>query len=565
MTTSTSLSNYLEFLDRRWNPPEQLLLGPAISPGYHTRIPPTAQAHSTKLSMDYAIACFMSGHTWRFQRANEIISRILDLQVTDPLDQHFGIWGWFMEEPPRNMAPADWNWADFMCVRLAQILIRHGSLLLTDLRERVYRSLRLSAWSIFRRNCGLAYTNIAIMGGVACAAAGELLDDRLLLEYGRTRLQGVVKLVHECGGFSEYNSPTYTRVALEEAERALMLIRDQATRDAAEELRVIAWRTLAEHFHPATAQIAGPQGRAYCDHVLPELAEYLATQTGAPIRSRFGEPGPDTEWDLARTIPNLVTPLPCPPAIAKRFHALPTIPFETRHRYSANRYIDTVGTSWFSEEACLGSVTRGLAWVQQRPILGYWRTREDPSICVRVRVLKDGRDFSSAYLWSSQAGPRILTSVSIISDAGDHHIVLDKPADARFHFRELTVRVQVTGRGVTGAKLDAGRFSLSTGGHTLFVHTAPSCQFEGRPISWNLVSESESVSAEATLYRGDERVLNARSTELRLAFALELLGSSSLPSTEPITFTELADPVAVNWRWNGLEVLGRTVPVAFAW
>ncbi|TWU42563.1 hypothetical protein Poly41_08600 [Novipirellula artificiosorum] len=52
------------------------------------------------------------------------------------------------------------------------------------------------------------------------------------------------------GGFNEHNSPTYTRVALVEAERVLKLVQDPSAREAAESLRQIAWQMIANSFHP---------------------------------------------------------------------------------------------------------------------------------------------------------------------------------------------------------------------------------------------------------------------------------------------------------------------------
>jgi hypothetical protein len=69
------------------------------------------------------------------------------------------------------------------------------------------------------------------MGGGVCAAAGELAGDDEMLMYGRERLQKTVEHAQFHGGFNEYNSPTYTMVALWECERTLHLVRDPGTRE----------------------------------------------------------------------------------------------------------------------------------------------------------------------------------------------------------------------------------------------------------------------------------------------------------------------------------------------
>jgi hypothetical protein len=530
------------------------------SPGYHTRIPDGAKAHWTRQAMDYAIANFESGEAWRVERANRIVERVLGLQVKDPLDQHFGIWGWFMEEPPAQMAPADWNWADFIGARISQILIRHGALVAPAVAIEAKEALRRAAWAIFRRNVGLGYTNIAVMGGVVSAAAGEILGDEMLVDYGRRRLRGVLDLVREAGGLSEYNSPTYTRVALEEAERGLMLVRDEGVREACEALRVIAWQTIAEHFHPGTGQSAGPQSRAYSDFVSPGFARYLSEQTGVPIRAKE-ELKPEDAWDE-------VEPIACPAEIAERFGRLPEDPHEIRHRYSANKYIDTVGTTWFTRDACIGSVTRGFGWVQQRPVLGYWARGDGSAVCVRVRVLKDGKDFASIYLWSSQRGPRVLTAVSLIRDSGDHHITLDKPAGGVFSMTDLRVRIQIEGVGVRAERAGEGRWRLwDEGGEWNAVVHVPAegeCRFEGVPIRWSAHQSKDVAGIDAVLYSGETRSLPAQTTGVRIGFGLELVRAGLAAAVEGVTAGETTEE-GVTWKWGGLSVFGRTGPVAFAW
>ena len=75
-----------------------------------------------------------------------------------------------------------------------------------------------AAQSIFRRNVQPDYTNIAVMGAVVCAAAGEILDAAWLLDYGRRRLAACVAHTEYHGGFNEFNSPTYTVVAVQECQ-----------------------------------------------------------------------------------------------------------------------------------------------------------------------------------------------------------------------------------------------------------------------------------------------------------------------------------------------------------
>jgi hypothetical protein len=234
------------------------------------------------------------------------------------------------------------------------------------------KSLRHAAIAIRKRNVKPDYTNIAIMGGVVCAAAGELLDDTELLRYGRERLRDCVAHAEYHGNFNEYNSPTYTRVALNEAERALQLIQDHEAREAAEALRRVAWLTIAGSFHPGTGQWAGPHSRTYHDFLSTSLADYIERQTGAKIvRHKLDDSKPTTV--------DAIQHLPCPADLRDRFNRLPSDPLEIRRTFNrkSNEEDSIVGTTWFTADACLGSVNRSMLWTQRRTLVGYWTIKKD--------------------------------------------------------------------------------------------------------------------------------------------------------------------------------------------
>lgn len=92
--------------------------------------------------------------------------------------------------------------------------------------------------SIFRRNVTTDYTNIAIMGAVVTAAAGEILERPVLLAYARRRFLSLKESIEENGSFNEYNSPTCTVIAIEELDRLSFLVRDRKCNETA----LFLWR-----------------------------------------------------------------------------------------------------------------------------------------------------------------------------------------------------------------------------------------------------------------------------------------------------------------------------------
>jgi hypothetical protein len=540
--------SYLSEVDARFDPQARMPWTKATGPGYHTRVPEGTRVHMTVEAANYAIALLQDGTADHAARAHETLGALLDAQVTDPLAEHYGIWGWFLEEPPQQMQPADWNWADFIGVRLSQILTVHGGKLQPSLSARLHRALSHAAMAIFRRNVGPAYTNIAVMGAVVCAAAGELLNLPHLLDYGRKRLAAVFNLHEQTGGFSEYNSPAYARVVLEELERSVLIVSDKEFRDTAEQLLVRTWEALASHFHPGTGQLAGPQSRAYHDWIQPELAHYLSAQTGNAIAIRADAP--------ASASSGLVPPLPCPPHLAPRFGALPQSPMQLHTRFNEQ----TSGTTWFTDDACLGTADEEFAWIQRRVLLGYWRTGQDSAVVLRARMLLDGHDLSAAWCRQAQDGPRVLSAWWLSYDSGDFHPNLDKPADSLFTFSDLRLVVSLGGTGATATSLEDGVFALAAGDWQAVVHTVPAA-FLGQQVIWQATNQDGEARIEAVLYAGVACQADFHHTTLDAGFALELVPAQSPYTTAPLLRT--AGEHESQWQWADLTIAVPTHPTPF--
>lgn len=551
------VATYLADCDQRYSHDLQMVGVEWQGPGYHTRVPNGSWVHPTRESLDYALALLIDGAPAGAERAAAIIGRVLSLQDTDPTSRAYGIWPWLLEEPLDQMAPPDWNWADFCGARLAQMLRGSAALLPSDLQRAMRASLGHAAWSIFRRNVQPGYTNIAIMGAGVAAAAGELLDEPRLVDYGRQRLQKIVDHTAYHGGFNEYNSPTYTLVALHECERTLYLVRDQAARAAAEALRQTAWRTLAEHFHPATGQLAGPHSRAYGDRLNPEAVAYLSAQTGVSLHAH---PAP---WPRGKPAPVLVPPLPCPPALVERFRALPQPEVELRQRFvrHADEARSVWGVTWLSEAACLGSINHDSLWAQRRVLLGYWRTADDPAVVLRMRFLRDQQDFASAYVRNDQRGPRVLSAISLLTDRGDFHPTLDRPADGVFFATDMRLRYELTGAGALVRALDANRFELAAGDYRAVIVGLPG-RFGPYTVRWEAGSAPGRAWVDGVCYQGERRPFAvATFDEVLLVAGLELLHRDAAPAHVMPHIVEQGGSVVAEWPASPARTLQVIAPL----
>ncbi len=270
-------------LDERYDPAERMIRRPFSSPGYHTTLK-GGDVHPTRDSLSYAVALLDSGRADSLERAEQILRRVIALQDQDPSSRTYGIWSWFMEEPLDKMSPPDWNWADFCGTQLLQVEIDHANRLPADLQKQVRESILHAGRAIERRNVGPGYTNIAVMGAYVTLVAGELFSDAELAEYGKARLKRFYDYTFEQGSFSEYNSPTYSIVAIKELSRMLRHVKDAESQKLLRELNRFAWRHVARHFHPPSRQWAGPHSRCYATRVGDGTLAFIQQAASGKVR-----------------------------------------------------------------------------------------------------------------------------------------------------------------------------------------------------------------------------------------------------------------------------------------
>lgn len=525
MVRNDGLWAYLAEAEGRYSADARMIGRSWSSGGYHTQVPDGVWVHPTRDNLDYALALLQAGEAARAARAADVIGKVLTLQETDPTARTYGIWPWLLEEPLDQMAPPDWNWADFCGARLAQMLIDHADQLPADLIAAMRASLGHAAWAIFRRNVGPGYTNIAVMGGCVTVAAGEILGEPRLVDYGRQRLGKLVAHTAHHGGFNEYNSPTYTMVVVHECERALQLLADGRARAHATALWETAWRTIAEHFHPGTGRWAGPHSRAYRDLLDETTAQALLI--GAGLAEDDGR------------LLQLIEPLPCPAELAPRFAALPQAEVEIVRPFirSADPWASRTGTTWLTDAACLGTVDYAGFWTQRRPLIGYWQVAEGAPAVLRMRFLHDGQDFASACGQHAQARNRVLSAVGLLTNRGDWHHHLDRPEDGVFRAADFRVRYELAAAGATVRQVAADRFELAAGDTRAVVHAAPSA-FDYRPVVWEVGQAAGRATVDGLCYHGGERAFDlAAVSRVQVGAALEVLAPG-----------EVATPSSPVWR-----------------
>jgi hypothetical protein len=558
--------------DAHYDPSQQMLRTPYSSPGYHTTLT-GGYVHSTRGTLDYAVALLDSGEPERLSRAQAVLRRVIALQDQDPNSRTYGIWSWFLEEPLEKMSPPDWNWADFCGTRLLQVAVDHMDRLPPDLQQKVRDSILHAARSIQRRNVGPAYTNIALMGTYVTLVAGERFDVSDLADYGRQRLRRFYDYTREKGSFTEYNSPTYTMVAIEEISRMMQHVRDGEAQRLLKELNEAAWRHVARRFHPPTQQWAGPHSRAYSTFLGPGTRAALQRASGGKV-SFLPESEAWESLDAHRLA------LQCPPELHGHFLKL-DVPREEIEMFEKNPRTehDLVGTTYLHPQFALGSVNIGDFWNQRRPVIAYWPTSAGPA-ALRLRFLHDAYDYASASLFSVQSKGDILGAVLFATDRGDTHISLDKIPDATITARDLRLRLHFEGA-VRDLKLPPLAATERMRVHEPIRFTCdplegmfsiPAAEFAGLPVVLETGRDAESAWIDLLLYHGPARSFDfSQIREAVLVFTLSLWPATSPSGTPTVSiFSSIAADVAAGaissprqiWTWQRTNnsTLALTIP-----
>ncbi len=504
--------------DPQYDPAEKMIRRPFSSPGYHTTLK-GGYVHPTRDSLEYAVALLDSGEPGRAQRAQDILRRVISLQDQDPNSRTYGIWSWFLEEPLDKMSPPDWNWADFCGTQLLQVALDHMHRLPPDMQQQSKDSILHAAYSIKRRNVGPGYTNIAVMGTYVTLVAGELFEVQDLKDYSKARLKRFYDHTLKQGSFSEYNSPTYSIVAVKELTRMLHHVRDPDSQKLLQELNRLAWYHVARHFHPPTRQWSGPHSRCYSTLLRSSTLAFIQRATNDKVRFV-----PDSEAFESLDAHRIRAE--CPEDFFHYFTELaqPRLEVETFARNAAGEY-DIIGTTYLHSEFTLGSVNIGDLWNQRRPLLAYWNT-DAGVVAMRLRCLHDGYDYSSASIFAMQDKADVLGAVVFATDRGDTHISLDRLRDATIKAKDLRLRLQFEGA-VSDinlpAKVEIGQpIHISSGRIDCGFHVVYAV-FDNYPIKLETGHAGNIAWIDVVLYDGSAKEINfAQIEQAAMIFALTL-------------------------------------------
>jgi hypothetical protein len=472
-----------------------MLRRPFKSAGYHTTIKSADFVHPTRDSLTYALALLDSELEEYKQRAFEIIDKLVSLQDSEPSSPTFGIWSWFYEEPLAQMSPPDWNWADFCGKRLLLAMVRHGARFPAPLYERTKRAVYISCDAIIKRNVGPEYTSIAIMGAFVTLIAGECFGEERYAAYGLDRLEKFYRHTKACGTFTEYNSPTYTVVAIEELSSILTETDNLDAKRMVSELLDLAWEMVAFHFHPVLKQWSGPHARSYATMLSPETLSFLQMACGGKVKFLEEEAFDySVEWYRNR--------IECPEKYDSYFTEIgvrereQTIVKAVTAKKWATMYADA--------KFALGTFHSNIMWNQCRNLLAYMA---NGALCtyLHLRVLHDGYDYSSAVFNSVQHIGDVLFGIGFATDGGGTHPNLDM-VNGKITASDLRIRFELGGcQDSITIDQQEGDIFIDISGMRLTIRTLYGTLDQASDFPWAISREEDKACVDLVLYSGQPR------------------------------------------------------------
>ncbi|MGD1893235.1 MAG: hypothetical protein ACFB15_21930 [Cyclobacteriaceae bacterium] len=511
-------------------------------------VPPTANHYHSKLidqvvhplrqSAWYAADLLDTEVSKYQQRAIDVLQTILAHQDVNPENDTYGIWPYNWEEPLEAMAKPDWNWADFIGAQLLEIYVKHRKVLPDELQQNIQQSLLHASRSIKKRDVKPGYTNIAIMGTFVTYLTGYLFDNTELQDYAEMRLKRFYDYTVDLGGFQEYNSPTYTRVALDELARMNKYIIDPEAREMIDYCYRTGWETIASHFHPSTRQLAGPHSRSYSTLMRDQFYDLLYQASDGKLA--FVE-----ELSTLNHFNHQV-----PPDLMPYFTELPEARVEV-DTFSRDEH-PVIGYTYLHPDFALSSVNCSSMWQQRRPLLAYWGTSADTRY-MQFKLLHDFVEFSAGHLFSVQEENTVLSALTFATDGGDYHISLDRLKNGQFEAEDLRQRFELGHTDLHNqVELSEDGFIL-TDDHVQLQVAMEYAQFGKLPIQIKKGHDEERSWVDWIIYAGDTKQFKLANMK-QAAFGWTL---TMVPKEEMLPLLDVSAEIeeeALNLKQSSLQL-----------
>lgn len=496
-------------MDKLYDPEGKMITQVLKGWNYHTDAE-SGTFHDVRASFYYAVALMDCGGKENIQRALDVIAKTVSLQDTDPNSPSCGVWPYFEEEPlATKKSPIDYNWADFNAVALMDIYMGHQSKLSPELKKKIEDAIILAAQAVQKRNCGPGYTNIAIMGTYVTYVTSRLFNMPEMQEYAEKRLKRFYDYTMEKGGFSEYNSPTYSIVAIDELNRMQRHIVEPGAKQMIDELYSKCWDMIARHYHKKTAQWAGPHSRSYSS--LIDTSFYGILKEASDNKIDLGYNPERADVKIKHHIPENLLP----------YFLTPQYP-RTEIDVFEKEEPQIIGTAYLTDNYVISSVSRSSLWNQRRPLTAYWGELNKAHY-LQVRLLHDMFDFSTASIFTQQKENNILAVINFGTNGGDKHLSIDRIREGKFRAKDLRLRFEFGNCKEINTTLPAKQedtFPISTESGQMAIRLLEA-QFDNLKGYWEKGGDEKNSWVDYVIYSGKEKEFDLTKVQQAIyAFAL---------------------------------------------
>jgi len=207
-------------------------------------------------TLEYAAALLAAGQ--QIDRANAVLSAVLDHQDVDEDSPTFGNFRWWHDEQRVH----DRNAVAFMSPWLSHVCLEHTERLTAGNIRRLHEALRRCVKGVRAHGSGPDYTNIWLLKTASMVMLGRALDEADLEKDGAGRLDRWIACAAG-NGISEYNSPCYNAVNVYALEWMHHYTGDDSLRQKVAGCLDYLYADIFQNWHWEAGIGAGTHSRAY--------------------------------------------------------------------------------------------------------------------------------------------------------------------------------------------------------------------------------------------------------------------------------------------------------------
>ncbi len=535
-------SDYVDKEYERYNP-ERGMLGSYHEPynggagGYHTR--KSGYLHDISGNSLFAGMVFFAEREDLYDVATTIIKEVVGVQDINEASETFGLWPYYAEEPCEEMLKPDYNMSDFNGRILAFLLKKKAEFFDAETIDLMKTSLYRAAQCSIKRNVSPDYTNISLMSLITIVCAGELFGDEAFFERGKERLRKVHKYNTFNGTFSEFNSPAYGPLALEEISKMVELFDDAECKKMAEDLNHIGWEMLLSHYDYQMKQLAAPHMRCY---------NILMGKNGFEHLIYLGTNGRYGKVDNGAAVGGiLMCDFVCPEDLVEKYiknkFTKPYYLAETIYKKNNIRTPDeeTViirnvdspdlrSFTYVDDGYSVGAFEKIDTWAQRNSGTVYWGDSENVTY-LRTRCFNDEYDYCSGMVYTNQYKNVLLVQTGFVTDRGDFHYIIDKVKDGKLTTKKLLYLFHLGGA-CDNVKVtqDGGHFVISDKNVTIDLNITEA-YFDGEPMELRYNDEKKRI--EAVCFEGEKSVdFNTMEKPTYMVYTLAVNTKVDAPETK---------------------------------